>query len=443
MASTSTGPVPLPTYTPEYAAESNVPKLMTVLTLFQAISLIFVALRIYCRVVLVKSPGVDDIVMALGFLFTLGGGWVPLLIMSFHGLGKHDITVQLDDLIIFNQANFWLSIFALLIGLGLVKVAIGLNLLRLSTNKWYKWSLWATIAFVIAYTFMACMTMFLHCDTVAGNWDYANATGCYSLDLYVKFGLINTSFNIFTDVLFAVFPIPIIWTLQMKRKLRIYLVVILSLGYFAVAMGIVKAYFQFNFLKMTDLMWSMEVQFWGFLQLNVAIIAACAASLKPLFTRILGLGSTRNYYNNAPGAGSGYGSRYGRGTRRGTRRLDDADGTVMGTRTGSHNNKDGITIDEFELEEHQQGEKKRRSGNKAADGSSGSTSTTFYKHSDEGGSGSGSEERILGVNTPSHAVVIGPDRSQVGHQGTGIGQPVVGGRNTGILKTTEVQVFVQ
>jgi hypothetical protein len=68
MASPSTGGVSPPTYTPEYAAESNVPKLMTVLTLFQAISLIFVALRIYCRVVLVKSPGADDIVMALGFV---------------------------------------------------------------------------------------------------------------------------------------------------------------------------------------------------------------------------------------------------------------------------------------------------------------------------------------------------------------------------------------
>jgi hypothetical protein len=28
-------------------------------------------------------------------------------------------------------------------------------------------------------------------------------------------------------------------------------------------MGIVKAYYQFNFLKMTDLMWAMDVQFWG------------------------------------------------------------------------------------------------------------------------------------------------------------------------------------
>jgi hypothetical protein len=206
--------------------------------------------------------------------------------MAFHGLGRHDITVQGADLLIFDQANFWLTILALLVGLGLVKVSIGLNLLRLSTSKWYKWSLRATIAFVIAYTFMACMTMFLHCDTVAGNWDYSQATGCYSIDLFVKFGTINTAFNIFTDVLFAVFPVPIIWTLQMKRKLRIYLVGIMSLGYLwvfsfspmpracncctrltlspsAVAVGIVKAYYQINFTLETDIKFTMHVQFWG------------------------------------------------------------------------------------------------------------------------------------------------------------------------------------
>jgi hypothetical protein len=172
------------------------------------------------------------------------------------------------------------------------------------------------------------------------------------------------------------------------------------------------------------------------LQLNVAIIAACAPSLKPLFTRLLGLGSTRDYYNNnTPGVRSGYGSRYGRGTRRGTRRLGDDDddyGAVSGTRTGG-NKKGGVDVDEFELEGSQQ-----RTGIQGGegDGSPGSTNTTFYKHSGEG-SGSGSEERILGVNTPSHAVAVGSGRAEPGQ--------VVGGgvRSPGILKTTEVQVFVK
>ena len=37
--------------------------------------------------------------------------------------------------------------------------------------------------------------------------------------------------NIFTDVVFATLPIPLIWSLQLQRRVRVYLIVILSGGY--------------------------------------------------------------------------------------------------------------------------------------------------------------------------------------------------------------------
>ena len=39
------------------------------------------------------------------------------------------------------------------------------------------------------------------------------------------------AFTIFTDVLLATVPIPIIWKLQMKRRVKMYLIGVLSLGY--------------------------------------------------------------------------------------------------------------------------------------------------------------------------------------------------------------------
>jgi hypothetical protein len=78
---------------------------------------------------------------------------------------------------------------------------------------------------------MAMMTFLLYCSPMAGYWNKALKPKCYPISLFVAFSLINTSFNIFTDVLFATFPIPIIWTLKMKRKLKLYLIGILSLGY--------------------------------------------------------------------------------------------------------------------------------------------------------------------------------------------------------------------
>lgn len=47
--------------------------------------------------------------------------------------------------------------------------------------------------------------------------------------------------NMFTDVCFATLPIPIIWRLQMKRRTRIYLIGVFSLGYIAVFIGVAKA----------------------------------------------------------------------------------------------------------------------------------------------------------------------------------------------------------
>ncbi len=78
---------------------------------------------------------------------------------------------------------------------------------------------------------MGMMTFVLYCFPMEGYWNKALKPKCYDLSLFVAFSLINTSFNIFTDVLFATFPVPIIWSLKMKRKLKLYLIGILSLGY--------------------------------------------------------------------------------------------------------------------------------------------------------------------------------------------------------------------
>jgi hypothetical protein len=131
----------------------------------------------------------------------------------------------------FQHAGFWQSILSATWALGFLKISIGFNLLRLSTSKWFRWALWATIIIVCCYTFMGMMTFLLYCQPMEGYWDASLNPKCYGIKLFVTFALINTSFNIFTDVLFATFPIPIIWQLKMKRKLKMYLIAILSLGY--------------------------------------------------------------------------------------------------------------------------------------------------------------------------------------------------------------------
>ena len=68
------------------------------------------------------------------------------LIQSKHGLGKHQETISKQDMVILQHTGFWQSIISATSALAFLKLSIGFNLLRLSTSKWYTWSLRATMS---------------------------------------------------------------------------------------------------------------------------------------------------------------------------------------------------------------------------------------------------------------------------------------------------------
>lgn len=48
----------------------------------------------------------------------------------------------------FSKVGFWQSILAAATAMGLLKISIALNLLRLSPSRWYSWPLWASIGMI-------------------------------------------------------------------------------------------------------------------------------------------------------------------------------------------------------------------------------------------------------------------------------------------------------
>ncbi|KAK1511177.1 uncharacterized protein CCOS01_14939 [Colletotrichum costaricense] len=296
------GTAPAP-FNPAWAAESNTARIIAVVTVFHLLAQLSVTLRIYARIRVIKAPGWDDTVMVLSAICAWGG-WISFVIQAQYGLGKHISTIDKKyDYIVFNHVAFWQAIISAAGALMFLKVSIALSLLRLSKTGWYKWALWSTIALVLFYSIGGMFPFFLHCKPMSGFWD-RNTTPppkCKDGNNINLFGIINTGFNIFTDVILATLPVPVIWNLQMKRRLRLYAIGILSLGYFAVAMGIVKAVYQLNNDSDPDKTFNRSIQFWGFLQLQVGIIAACAPALKPLVNKLLNLSAYNQHIPDACG----------------------------------------------------------------------------------------------------------------------------------------------
>ncbi|KAI5376079.1 hypothetical protein J4E82_005074 [Alternaria postmessia] len=263
---------------PARAAESNLGYLLGVTATFHVVALVFVAMRLYARVIIVCV-----------FL----GGMVTYILAAQHGLGRHTDTLEKEDHHEYLKLTFIQAIVSTIGGMAFLKLSVGFSLLRLKVPTLYTRMLWSLIAFVCLYTVVSWGEWAAVCKPIAGFWNKDLKPTCLAVNIHKGFALMNTTCNILTDICFASIPVPIILGLQMKQRTRIYLILVLSLGYIAVIMGIVKTVVQNTKRGDPDQSFTNDIQFWGFLQVNIGIIAACAPSLKPIVGGILHLPSTQ------------------------------------------------------------------------------------------------------------------------------------------------------
>ena len=85
-----------------------------------------------------------------------------------------------------------------------------------------------------------------------------------------------------TDVLLAVLPIPLIWSLSLNTRTKFALNCVLGLGLIAVGAGAVKVHAQAGFLKDPDRLYKDRFAVWAAIELYLGIIAASLPTLKPL-----------------------------------------------------------------------------------------------------------------------------------------------------------------
>ncbi|KAK0716556.1 hypothetical protein B0T21DRAFT_351996 [Apiosordaria backusii] len=264
---------------PIRAAESNSTLFIAVVCVVWSLAFCTALVRFYTRAIVVRSFGKDDIFMVLAVLCGIGGlaAWI---VGCHNGYGQHQDTIPRDSWMVLLEAQFFQSVIEASFAFGFLKISIALSLLRLSRGKWYKWILWGLISFTCFYTLFAFITFMARCQPISGQWNPDIKPKCYGKVIYRNFGLFNTACNIFTDLSFATLPIPLIWSLQLQRRIRIYLIAILSGGYFAVGLGIAKGIYIIAYVNNND---------GTFLQLDIGIIAACAPTLRPLLGRFLKL----------------------------------------------------------------------------------------------------------------------------------------------------------
>nr|ALM31974.1 decarboxylase_GME4319 [Daldinia eschscholzii IFB-TL01] len=248
-------------------------------------ALVVVCARIFVRLRMIRSMGIDDYVMLAAMLLSLIG--MGIVIAEVHyGAGRH--AAYLDPEV--NRFGLKLNFVSqpiYLWAIPMVKVSVGFFLIRISPSIFYKRVLQGVMIFLMAYTFVCFMTLVLQCKNLAILWDNRIQTTCWSQSTLQGLSYANSTVNIVTDLFFAILPIPMLWNVKINARTKASLICVLGLGIFACAAAIVKAAFISNYGKTGDFLWdSANLTIWIAAETNTGIIAACLPCIKPMFKTI-------------------------------------------------------------------------------------------------------------------------------------------------------------
>ncbi|EUC27626.1 hypothetical protein COCCADRAFT_111214 [Bipolaris zeicola 26-R-13] len=277
------------------AVPNRGPELLAVNIAFVTTAVLACLLRCFVRVRMVKAFGLDDWLMVVATLFFVAYTTSSCIGIS-HGTGRHHHDLPIEG--VQNAKHAWYFCY-LFYSTSMIcsKMSIGFLLLRISIRKLHTWIIYAAmlVSVVAGSTFF--FVCLFQCYPISYMWDRTSQQGkCIDNTVITALGYVYSIFSIISDFTFAIIPGFLVWHLQLKRRAKIALIPLITMGCIASAAVIARLPFV-HFFNSPDFLWStLDIAIWSSVEQGLAITAGSLATLRPLFfiaMSKLGL-STRN-----------------------------------------------------------------------------------------------------------------------------------------------------
>lgn len=142
------------------------------------------------------------------------------------------VRIAQAERIITNWLKFWLCCYVFY-GLTMVvaKLSFGWLLLRIVSVPEHKCIIYGTSLAIIVTAICFFFIILFQCTPIAYYWDDSIPGGkCLNLHVYVSLGYTYSVISMLTDLVCALLPGFIIWSLQIKNRLRWVLFFLMGLG---------------------------------------------------------------------------------------------------------------------------------------------------------------------------------------------------------------------
>ncbi|KAL4923151.1 uncharacterized protein BDV17DRAFT_285636 [Aspergillus undulatus] len=256
-------------------------QIIAIAACFNALSTIFVALRLFTRFYLISHPGVDDYTITVALLFA----WCSFafLVQEVHyGAGRPSTTVSPEEVKLQLKA-LWLSIPFYNMSLTLTKAAVVFLYLRIFPTPRFILAARIIMGIIIIYGLWTVVSAFVNCLPVNSFWDSEVKGKCIPKAFLWFF---NGGWNIATDLAILVLPIPVLSRLRLPKRQRVGVILVFATGGFACVTSMVRLNYLTVATNTTDpTRDNGPIALWSQIELNSCIICCCLPPLQPLVTR--------------------------------------------------------------------------------------------------------------------------------------------------------------
>ncbi|KAL1889951.1 hypothetical protein Sste5346_008529 [Sporothrix stenoceras] len=265
---------------PAVDAENTAWVVITVSTITMTVAFLTLAARVYTRAVIVKQFGADDYgAVAAGVSLLLCGIWVCLNIKN--GLGRHAWTLTGPEITQYFK-YFYISIVWYNVTLVIVKLSFLAQYYRVFSVPKIRRIILVFMFVIGGWSLSQVFVGIWICAPIAKFWDSTLEGHCIP---NIPQWYINAAGNIASDVSIFCLPIPILKRLNLKRRQKILVMGIFSLGFFTCAISIIRI----KYLKQyADFSWeNVASSCWSVSELSSAVTCLCLPTLKPLVQKML------------------------------------------------------------------------------------------------------------------------------------------------------------
>lgn len=189
---------------------------------------VVVALRMATRIWIVRNVGWDDYTILFATIGIIIG--CGLVVVQIHyGFGRHRIYLTEWQFIEFTKYAYgeWIQTFQTLM---FNKLSICFLLLRIPVEKHFIRPIQGAIVFLVVTNIILTLLWIFQCNPIAGSWNKMTPATCFTDAQLQRIIISQAIISIISDFVLALFPIVLLWKVQIATRIKAGLCVLMSLG---------------------------------------------------------------------------------------------------------------------------------------------------------------------------------------------------------------------